>query len=225
MNQIKSTLLAIFLSVLFHSCSTTKNAIGHYESHDKLSSTDLIITNEGTFIYKFTGEGFGRKEWSYGQWAKVNDNEILLTSIRHDSLPISVREEKQNTEERIVIMLPNDAVWKTDATILINGQPIKIPKDQVVISLPSKDFSAIRTISIEADISNDDILVELANYSYIKTITYNVEDISNNTFHLSFPFYDPLIDLYSCFYLKEFHDIITVKKNLSLDNAILKRKL
>ncbi len=225
MNISKLLFSAILMSGLLYSCTAAKSIIGHYRTQDGLSSTDIEIAGDGTFSYKFTGEGFGRKEWSYGQWTKVNKNKLLFSSIRHDNLPMNVHEEKRGTKDSLIIVLPNDAVWRTDAIIRINGQAVEIPKNQLEFSLPSTTFPKIETISIEANINNDHIINELATNIYIKTDTYKVKDCSNNIFHLSFPCCDSPIDLFSCFYLKEFDDVITVKRNnLHIGDIILNKK-
>lgn len=212
MKTIKLLLPIVIIGVLIASCSVNQDGTRNYGNSSTLSTSDFVLTSHGSFSYKLRGEGLGRKEWSYGTWSEISKNKILLYSIRHDSLPIRVKAEKQDIEGKIIVLPKDDEIWRLDVTIFVNDQPIRVPEDQRMLFLSSKDFPEIKTISIEADIRNEDIISELVNFYKIKTVSYNVQDTSSNIFYVTFPFPDASLRLLSGFSLKELQDTIIVKK-------------
>ena len=211
--------LLLFALLFCSACSMSRSVIGRYEAHSPLASIGLTIAADSSFDYKFTGEGTGRKRWSCGAWRPAGTNKLFLSSIHHNRLPIHI-EEQTAAGEGIVIHLPQDAAWETNAIIRINDCSFAIPKDRTTFSLPF--FRKVETISIAVYL-DDRILREQASYTCIETESYPVKDPSSNVFHITFPMKQSA-DLFRCFDLAEFNDTVTVRRNkLKMGQTVLKR--
>ena len=211
----KVILLCVVLSLSF-SCNISRSLVGNYQISDNVSMTKFSIYGDNSFDYCFRGEGTGRKDWSYGKWEQISNNRAVLNSIRHDSLPIIVSEYMQNIENKLIIFSKEWCEWDLPITLIVNGKKINITgRDQSVL-LSDDDFPIVERISVMASLA-DPILSEMANFTTISTITYNVGNSDNNIFYISFPFDKKL---YEFFYLKELNDTVTIKRNSLWRNNI-----
>ena len=88
--------------LMFISCATSQHSIiGNYKSYSEL----LQLTVNNTFKYRNFSVVSG-STWAYGQWKRIGDNKVQLISVKHDSIPIKVFEQRCDIEDRLII-LPN----------------------------------------------------------------------------------------------------------------------
>ena len=107
--------------LIFISCATSQHAIvGNYESYSEL----LQLTANKTFKYRNFSVVSG-STWAYGQWKRIGDNKVQLISVKHDSIPIKVFEQRCNIEDRLIILSNRDRYFlETNLFIQINGNKL-----------------------------------------------------------------------------------------------------
>lgn len=211
----KGILFSIVLGTLM-SCNISRTIIGNYSRNCNFTSSRFLIDRDNSFCYNYQTEGTGRKEWSCGQWEEISKNRIQLTSILHDSVPIYVSEYKQNIGNKLIILSNEWSGWDLPIELIVNGKcVINTTGHERAILLSDADFPIIESIFVRASLT-DPILSELANFTTISTMTYNVVDTDSNIFYISLPYRRKL---YEFFYMKEFQDTLLMnRKSMMYDN-------
>ena len=196
--------------LMFISCATSQHSIiGNYKSYSEL----LQLTVNNTFKYRNFSVVSG-STWAYGQWKRIGDNKVQLISVKHDSIPIKVFEQRCNIEDRLIILPNRDRYFlETNLFIQINGNNYKIAKDCSVLKLSKLKFPKIETIALVA-FEDGKLRTERA-YTYLRTSVYQVKNNENNVFYVDF-LQD---DLFGLYHLWEIDDTITIKKNSLIWNG------
>jgi len=128
--------------LMFVSCATSQyTVVGNYKSHSEL----LQLTANKTFKYRNFSVVSG-STWAYGKWERIGDNKIQLISVKHDSIPIKVFEQRCDIEDRLIILPSRDRLFfETNLFIQINGDNHKVAKDCGVLKLSKHKFPKINT--------------------------------------------------------------------------------
>jgi len=190
---------------LFFSCATVNDITGKYGPY----STNFILMPSGTFKYEVHSEFYWR--WSYGKWEKVKGKKYRLVSTRHDSIPLHVTEEKNDAEQKTII-LSNASRWDTNFFIKVNDKSYKLPENDLSLILAN---SEIETISITSFIGDKNYYWH-ASHPLAQTVVYHVKDKTNNVFYIHLPDNNSLDDYY---YLQEFDWIISIRKNALIQDG------
>ena len=173
----------------------------------------LQLTVNNTFKYRNFSVVSG-STWAYGQWKRIGDNKVQLISVKHDSIPIKVFEQRCDIEDRLIILPNRDRYFlETNLFIQINGNNYKIAKDCSVLKLSKLKFPKIETIALVA-FEDGKLRTERA-YTYLRTSVYQVKNNENNVFYVDF-LQD---DLFGLYHLWEIDDTITIKKNSLIWNG------
>lgn len=197
--------------LMFISCATSQHTIvGNYKRYSAL----LQLTANRTFKYRDFSVVNG-STWAYGQWKRIGDNKVQLISVKHNSIPIKVFEQRCNIKDRLIILPNRDRYFlETNLFIQINGNNYKIAKDCSVLKLSKLKFPKIETIALVA-FEDGKLKSERAYNTYLRTSVYQVKNNENNVFYVDF-LQD---DLFGLYHLREIDDTITIKKNSLIWNG------
>lgn len=186
--KMKKHVYIMFIGLFFIGCSPR---LGTFvaQAPKALLGSGLQLNEDSSFVYQTWQEWYETN--SFGKWCPLHGkaNAICLTSSISDfsHIPIAVTEKKNDNNDVIVILKQGVRFYDCEYNeLIVNGEPIVIDRDTIILSYGQIDSLAVRLGFSEQMRLR---MAPTPQYSEVCTEVYYSQTPMSNQFEISLPSY------------------------------------